>query len=208
MTFKVRDLTGQVFERLTVLHKHGKDRFGYALWFCQCVCGNTHVVSGNHLTQKQIRSCGCLTVKHGHTRNNKQSSEYRTWIAMKQRCFNLRHKDFPRYGGRGISICEGWVNSFEMFLKDMGYRPNSMTLERSDNNGNYEPSNCTWATMKKQSNNRRSNRLIEFNGETMNVKQWSEKVKIPYDTLRHRLSHGWLIEKALYQPVRQIKEKP
>lgn len=144
-----------------------------------------------------------MGIKHGHTLNRKQSSEYRTWIAMKQRCLNPKHKNYPEYGERGVFVCDRWKDSFEDFLKDMGYRPKGMTLERTDNNGNYEPSNCTWVTMKKQSNNRRSNKLIEFQGKIMNMKQWSETLNISYDTLKYRLSHGWPTRKAFCQPIRK-----
>jgi DNA-binding NtrC family response regulator len=116
---------------------------------------------------------------------------------MRNRCENPSVKEYPRYGGRGIKVCKRWLK-FENFLKDMGIPKTGMSIERIDNNKDYSPSNCRWATKKEQANNRRTNVLIEFNGEKYNIKQWAEKLKIKYTTLHARLiTYGWSIEKSL-----------
>ena len=122
---------------------------------------------------------------------------------MIRRCENPKAKNFPRYGGRGITVCERWRTSFEAFLSDMGSRPEGKTLDRIDNEGNYEPSNCRWATASEQQRNMRSNQWVEFNGERMIVTDWARRLGISHGTLRHRLARGWSVELAFTTPVKQ-----
>jgi hypothetical protein len=130
--------------------------------------------------------------------------EYDTWSRLKQRCLNTKCSDYKDYGGRGISICERWLNSFDCFLSDMGLRPSKThSIERKNVNGNYEPSNCIWATPEQQQNNRRNNRIIEFNGKRQSMMLWSLEIGINYRTLQDRLVNGWSIEKSLCTPVRR-----
>lgn len=132
------------------------------------------------------------------------------WRHMRERCNSPHHKSYATYGGRGIKVCEEWERSFEAFAEwayANGYDDNAKfmecTIDRIDSNGNYEPSNCRWATIKEQNNNRRTNRLITYNGETKTVCGWSEELNIPRDTLRFRLTHGWGVEKAFNTPVKR-----
>ncbi len=113
---------------------------------------------------------------------------YYAWRSMRSRCLSKSNESFSRYGGRGISICEKWINDYNAFYEDMGDCPENLTLERIDFNGNYEPNNCKWATVKEQNNNRGSNRIIEFNNESMNLSQWANKLGIGRDTLFRRLN--------------------
>jgi hypothetical protein len=131
-----------------------------------------------------------------------RTSEYNTWCDIKRRCNDPKRKDYERYGGRGIKVCERW-NVFENFLADMGKKPSKKhSIERMNNDGLYEPTNCKWATTKEQNNNQRSNILITFDGQTMNMKQWSEAKGIPYTTLKRRLrTLGWSVQKALTTPI-------
>lgn len=128
----------------------------------------------------------------------RKSLEYRSWAHMIGRCTVPTDKSYKNYGGRGITVCYEWRTSFRAFYEDMGPRPTPKhQLDRIDNNGNYEPSNCRWATPTEQANNRRSNRLITFDGKTMNAKEWSKVLGLDYNTLRQRLfRYNWPVEKA------------
>lgn len=200
---KVIDLTGKRFGRLTVIAENGVTKHGKILWLCRCNCGNECTVTGNHLKSNHTRSCGCLFIesitKHGMNGNR----TYRTWHGMRSRCDNQNHTTFNNYGGRGIGVCSRWI-TFKNFLADMGKRPEGMTLERIDNDGNYEPSNCKWATQKEQHRNTRHNRMITYQGETKCMAEWAEDVRLKYDTLRNRIDrYGWTIERALTEKVNE-----
>lgn len=154
------DLCGKVFGRLTVASfAHTLNRNAY--WNCQCSCGNYVVVSARQLTylKNPTRSCGCynhdIIFKHGHTPKGKASRTYKSWQSMRQRCSNKNAPDYAHYGGRGISVCDRWNNSFEAFLSDMGERPMGKSIDKINNNGNYEPGNCKWSTAKEQRANQR-----------------------------------------------------
>lgn len=137
--------------------------------------------------------------KHGMS----YSSEYMTWDQMKRRCFNKNRYAYERYGGRGITVCDEWKDSFEAFFKDMGPRPSpEHSIDRIDNDKGYYKENCRWATMKEQSNNRHSNHLITYQGETHTINQWASQVGISQITLRSRILNGWSIERALTEPTR------
>jgi hypothetical protein len=129
------------------------------------------------------------------------SPTYRTWQSMRNRCLNPKNKEYPRYGGRGIAVCERW-NNFELFLEDMGERPPDTSLDRVDNDGPYSPENCRWTDQVTQANNRRSNVRISFNGETRTLSDWARFTGIPYTVLHDRLVKlGWTTEQALSKPV-------
>ena len=208
MSKKFKDLTGDVFGRLTVETVVGKSKNGHYLWSCQCECGNTTKVTSSCLISGHTRSCGCFqkerafvsNLTHGHSKNGKVSRTYKTWYSMIQRCNNPNSRGYERYGGRGIHVCDRWL-LFENFLEDMGEAPKKLTIDRIKNEGNYEPENCKWSTQKEQQNNRRNNKIIEFRGETHNLTQWSEILRIDYDVLRKRLE-VWSVERAFTYPVR------
>lgn len=144
---------------------------------------------------------GDFFLSHGHSRKGKMTPTYQAWANMKRRCLDPKSSRYPRYGGRGIKLCYQW-RSFDAFLLDMGVKPDGMTLERKDVNGNYEPSNCIWATLKQQANNKTSNRLLTHDGATLTTSQWAERVGINHVSLRMRLHRGWSVERALTQPLR------
>jgi hypothetical protein len=163
------DLAGQRCGRLTVIRDSGRRQHGGVIWLCRCDCGMDVAVSSNDMRRKNpTKSCGCfraevasaiarshLEPRHGHARREQMTGTYRSWAAMRQRCLNPNVKAFKNYGGRGITICERW-QIFENFLADMGERPaGDYSIERINNDGNYEPSNCHWAERAEQSANQR-----------------------------------------------------
>lgn len=162
------NLTGQTFGRLRVIRRDGSDRYGLACWYCDCDCGHFTIACGRRLRDGRTRSCGCLAKEssirnlpdqtHGHASSGNETLTYKSWQSMKQRCKNKKHIYFHNYGGRGIKVCTQWDRSFESFLSDMGERPAGTSIDRVDNNGNYELSNCRWATPTQQQHNRRDNR--------------------------------------------------
>ena len=209
------DLTGQVFDRLTVVEFAGKDKRGKILWSCRCVCGKEKAVRSDRLKSGATRSCGCLqreavariqeeNITHGHARRGNVTKTRQAWNHMKQRCYNPKDTGYKHYGGRGIQVCDRWLDSFENFLEDMGEVPYRLTLERVNNNGNYEPGNCKWTTQKRQQNNRRNNKIIEFNGKTHTMSEWADILGINSATLKKRL-RNWSIERALTEDLIIIK---
>lgn len=136
---------------------------------------------------------------HGRT----SSPEYMTWLDMRRRCSDPSRKSFPRYGGRGISVCDRWIRSFEAFLADMGERPEGTTLDRIDKDGNYEPGNCRWATPVEQSRNRSSNRYVDCDGNTVSLAEYCDRKGFDYILIRDRVCGlGWTLERAVSEPVR------
>jgi len=158
------DITGRRFGRLYILGQNGRDNQNVILWKCRCDCGNEITTRGSALRASISKSCGCFhrdrLTTHGEseTTAKKATVEHQTWNRMLGRCYNPNYTGYQYYGGRGIKVCERW-RKYEKFLADMGRRPEGMSLDRyPDNNGNYEPRNCRWATPKQQSANRRNSR--------------------------------------------------
>ena len=196
------DLTGQKFGRWTVLAFHSI-AYDHSRWLCRCECGIVQPVRGTLLKGGGSKGCRrCGATRHGHGKSGERSPEYQSWGSMLTRCQNARAPDYDRYGGRGIAVCERWL-TFDNFLADMGPRPSPKhTLDRINNNGNYEPSNCRWATSKEQARNRRDNRILTLNSTTMCCADWANEIGMSKTILCYRLKHGWSIERSLTTPVR------
>lgn len=199
---KLKDLTGQKIGSWSVIKYYGSD--GGALWQCKCECGSEKVVRGRSLIHGKSRSCGCLakkivsesSIKHGHNTNKGQSPTYVSWRSMLRRCSDKNHNSYHNYGGRGIKVCTRW-KQFENFLSDMGERPNGMTLDRKDVDGDYCVENCKWASPTEQGFNMRKNRMITYRGKTQTVAQWARELNINDGTIRARLSRDWTDQQAL-----------
>lgn len=176
-----------------------------------CYCGKQFSSNINSVKKGDCTSCGCyhaevmkkISRTHGHTAKGEESSEYSIWTNMLTRCRNKNNEAYPDYGGRGVRVCPQWEKSFETFFADMGNRPSLLhTLDRfPDKNGDYEPSNCRWATKKEQSNNRRNNVIITYRGESKTMKEWCEVLGINYKMVHKRIQYfGWQVKSALETP--------
>lgn len=150
-----KDLSGMICGLLTVVSHAGQNSYGQSLWHCKCKCGTVKVLGSVQLRRGQTRSCGCERYSTVRKHGRYLAPEYRSWAEAKSRCFNPKKRGFKYWGGRGITMCDRWKNCFAAFFEDMGPRPAGTTLDRIDNDGNYEPGNCRWATRDQQSANQR-----------------------------------------------------
>ncbi len=196
------DVTGKIFEFMKVIEYRGIKN-NKSLWLCECSCIDKKLFLVNKsLNIKNSMSCGCMratkvsvaNTTHGMT----NTTEFESWHQMKSRCCNPKNKDYHNYGGRRITVCERWLESFENFFLDMGPRPEpEYSIDRIDVNGNYCPENCKWATKREQANNKRKTRKIEYNGQTYSLSQFCEIFNVIRSTFTQRLDIGWPIEKAM-----------
>jgi hypothetical protein len=211
----VKPVIGEKWGRLTVIEDGGRGHRGQAMVVAECSCGSRGQYSLTALRRGSTKSCGCLKADgstayatHGHTRKGKPTPTYLTYWNMLARCTNPKSDHWHSYGGRGIEVCERWLKSFENFLSDMGECPPGLTLDRKEVNGNYEVSNCRWATDDEQANNKRTSHFVEFNGERLTVSQWAERLGIKVNALYARLNtRKWPIEKALTTPPRSSYQR-
>ncbi len=203
---KAYNIDGKRFGRIVALwHSYTtigkKDRKQY--YECICDCGNRKVISKGNLLIGDTTSCGCVqrerTSLASKTHGGSRTGLYDIWCNIKERCTNNENPGYKNYGGRGIKICSEWFSSFESFKIYMGPKPSpSHTVDRINNNGNYEPGNCRWATRKEQCRNFRRNRFFEINGERKTLAEWCEIYKLPQYNVGQRIRKlGWSIEEAL-----------
>ena len=175
-------------------------------WKCLCDCGTEAVVTANSLKTGQSKSCGCLNAElikaRSITHGMSKTFEYNIWLSMRSRILDKSSKSYKDYGGRGILIHPDWVSDFKAFFDHIGPRPSAdYSLERIDNNGNYEPGNVKWASRISQANNKRSNRKLTLGTETKTLAEWCKEKKLRYKTVHARLTNGWSVERSLMTPT-------
>lgn len=204
---KLIDLTGQRFGRLLVIKKCGRKGRSVA-WLCRCDCGSEKIMKGCALL-RGVQSCGCLRKDKLLERISRHGlcgqRIYGIWAGMLQRCSNQKQRNYSRYGGRGITVCDEWRQDFEAFYNwamAHGYK-DGLTIDRIDNDKGYYPDNCRWITMKNQANNRHNNHYLEFNGHRHTISEWSELLGINKHTIRCRLKRGWSIERTLTEEIKK-----
>lgn len=185
------DRTGQKFGRWTVL-----SRCGAGMWKCRCECGAERNIQVSTLTRGTSKSCGCLSAERSRKHGMDGTPTYNAWAHMLARCRNPKTQGFARWGGRGITVCERWL-SFENFFADMGKKPSGKSLDRIDNDGNYEPGNCRWATRRAQSGNQERSLRFEWNGQKRTLSDLAHEHKVPRRKVYQRLLSGWTLQEAL-----------
>lgn len=197
------DLSDQRFGRLVVV-KRAENNYGRTRWLTRCDCGREKEVAALHLRQGKIVSCGCARRERGKALGNgnlrhggRRTAEYRSYAMMRDRCLNESSKSYPDYGGRGITICERWLSSFQNFLADMGNRPDGTSLDRIDNERGYEPENCRWASRSEQARNTRTTRHVTINGVTKPLREWIAESPWERSTVYKRLKKGASVEEAI-----------
>ena len=210
---KFIDLTGQKFGKLTVIERAESSSTGKTRWLCECECGNRKIVLRDSLRRGKTISCGCNYFVSNKERNKTHGLTgtrlHRIWSSMKQRCNNPTAHSFELYGGRGITVCEEWQNSFDAFYEwsmANGYADN-LTIDRIEGNGNYCPENCRWDTMQTQQNNRANNRKVIYKGKEYTLSKLAEELNISSATLAWRLNHGWNENELSIAPAFNNKER-
>ena len=219
---------GEKFNRLTIINEYSRN--GKRLALCRCECGTEKEIKKCKVTSGETKSCGCLVAEASRKTINeirktrilspaarsrmggatrfipkhgaRNTPEYHIWVSMKARCLNHNCENYESYGNRGIVLCNEWRDSFESFLNDMGKRPSpSHSLDRINNDGDYRPDNCRWATPKEQQRNKRTNRRIKVDGTEKTLAEWSEITGIRADTITRRIDRGWSEKEAITIPV-------
>lgn len=210
---KLIDLTGQKFNRLTVIERAYVKK-GVVYWHCICECGKEKFVNGRKLRDNITKSCGCYKSqefkKRVSTHKLSKTKLYRTYRSIINRCYDRNNPNYHNYGGRGIVMCEDWKNDFKTFYDwayANGYKEellqngkNKWTIDRIDVNGNYEPSNCRWATWEQQANNKRQTVYLTYKGKTLTQRQWAKKLGLDDCDIYWRLKNGWSISEVLSVP--------
>ena len=198
---KFKDLSGKKFGRWTVI-RFSKRVGKYYLWVCQCKCGKTGYVNRDNLKYGTSKSCGCLkkeeTIKRNTTHGKTNTKTFKSWCAIKQRTLNKNNNMYYAYGGRGIKLCKRW-RSFENFLADMGERPKGTSIDRINNNGGYNPSNCRWTTNKQQAKNKSNTILVTYKKRTKPLIEWANELGINYKTLVYRIKIMGLSPKIAFR---------
>jgi hypothetical protein len=198
----VKNITGNRFGRLVVL-SFSRIFKKASRWIVRCDCGTIKEISGTSIRSGAVKSCGCLDREKKTKHGLYGTRTYHAWESIKARCHNENDKGYPRYGGRGIKVCDEWLHSFENFYRDMGEKPvGNYSIDRIKNDIGYQKDNCRWATSKEQANNRRTNVVIEIDGQKKNLSQWCELFGIHASTVQGRLRNGWSPKDAVTTPAK------
>ena len=215
---RLKNLVGMKFGRLVVLeradNKIKKNGKSLVMWRCLCKCGNIKVVSRDSLLSSRVQSCGCLRAEKTSERRFKhglrRTQLYNVWANIKTRCYNPKKDTYIYYGGKGITMCQEWLDDFKAFYNwsiNNGYKK-GLTIDRLNPNGNYEPSNCRWVTVSQQQNNKLNNHIIEYNGEVHTLAEWSKLLNLTYGALYRRIQYlNWSIERAFTTSIKDMNNK-
>lgn len=203
-----RDFTGFRSGRLIAIESTSRRSGNNVVWRCLCDCGRETFVHSGNLNKRQTKSCGCWkrerARKHGDTTHATATREYIAWAAMRRRCNNPNNPSYPRYGGRGIRVCDRW-KEYANFLADMGRCPYGLTLERVDRHKDYEPANCIWASYAVQNRNTSQNVILTLNGETMCLQDWCRHFGILRPTVIRRMRANWPLERLFIPPLKHYR---
>jgi hypothetical protein len=209
MTRRIEVYTGDKIGRLTFIgDAPTKSNRRHCIFLCDC--GNTTISALYDVRNGHTRSCGCyhneirrkIRLTHGATADRKSTPEYRAWKAMKGRCFDPNNISYKNYGARGVTVCDQWLNDYPAFLKEIGRRPSkNHSVDRINNNGNYEPGNVRWATRKEQRRNSDRIHPVTINGITKIICDWAAVSGVPEESISARIRHGWEYERAVFYPV-------
>ena len=202
------DLTGKRFGRLIVIKKGETDKNYNTSWVCKCDCGNEVTVQTGHLRSGHTQSCGCIhdecvrkmidgNVTHGMS----HTPTYNVWKGIRTRCYNPNHISYKYYGAKGVIVCKRWLSSFDNFLEDMGKKPKGKSIDRIDSNGDYEPSNCHWATIDEQNNNMSTNVFVKINDKTKTIAEWARYYGKNKAAVYSRIRRGWNPVDAITKPL-------
>lgn len=203
---RTSEMLNKKFGNLLVVKRIEDSKTGIPRFRCSCDCGGYAETTGYALRSGNTKSCGCFQKQRASesskTHGLSKTVEYRAWIDLLKRCCDPDSQMYSHYGGRGIVVCDRWLNGFENFLADMGKRPDGMEIDRINNNGNYEPENCRWTTRIVNTNNKRNNVLITFKNETKTASEWSRVVGLSAKAIAMRITkYKWTPERALTQPL-------
>ncbi len=205
------DIAGQAFGELTAIAPTGRrSAANNRIWMFRCACGNSREADGVAVRSGRITTCHKCAKQRAILRQSTHgltnTAEFRIWTDIHTRCYNQRRPEYPNYGGRGIRMCKRWRASFADFLSDMGSRPSPHhSIDRINNDGNYEPGNCRWATRREQALNRRTNVLVTINGQRRTLSEWAEQSGIAFKTVYRRWKAGWNIYRLL-TPIRTVSK--
>lgn len=198
---------GDKFNYLTVISECKKRNHGNVVTLCKCDCGKIKKIQNRLLVNGITISCGCQRsirlANRLKTHGLSKTETYLSWQSMKNRCYNKNNSEYKNYGERGIKVCDSWIKSFDNFINDMGIKPKKYTLERIDNDKDYNINNCKWETFKNQQRNKRTNHKLTFNDLTMTIVEWGEYLGIKPNTILTRIRRGWTVEKSLLKLANQ-----